>query len=242
MFCFVLMQWHLLEHAFDAILEAGEIPRLPLFTEMICQNISRQDYERAVSLVNSMGHTSLQMSEKQWADLFIRSQDRIPTDKLTELSETLCNSNIMTEEAIVSNFLKSLQCLCRLPSSKDSCAVPALGDAAADDSGFCGGDGHVNATVEGRSRHSLPNLATGNHGLNRTFVDDDNDDDDDVISDMFSFYHTDDSKDEDDNENCRSQNNVINDHASSELPSASDILEAWRESQMKDGIFPFQLL
>eukprot|EP00268_Persea_americana_P006492 TRINITY_DN12340_c1_g1_i8.p1 TRINITY_DN12340_c1_g1~~TRINITY_DN12340_c1_g1_i8.p1 ORF type:complete len:847 (-),score=171.96 TRINITY_DN12340_c1_g1_i8:609-3104(-) len=233
------VKWHLLEHAFDAILEAGEIPHLSLFTEMICQNIARQEYERAVSIVNSMGHTSLQMSEKQWTDLFIRNQDRITAQKLMELSDTLCNSNIMTEEAIISNFLKSLKSLCRLHPSKDS-EVTALGDASADGSGFCQSDGDVDATVGERSQHSLINLATGNHSFNRNFVDDD-DDDDDLISGMFPFYNTDNIEDEDDNENRQSQNNVNSDYCSSELPSASEILEAWRESQVKDGIFPFQL-
>ncbi|RWR77960.1 pentatricopeptide repeat-containing protein, chloroplastic isoform X1 [Cinnamomum micranthum f. kanehirae] len=235
------VKWHLLEHAFDAILEAGEIPHLSLFTEMTCQNIARQEYERAVSIVNSMGHTSLQMSEKQWTDLFIRNQDRITAQKLMELSDTLCNSNIMKEEAIVSNFLKSLKCLCRLHPSKDS-EVTALSDASAEGSGFCQSDGDVDATVGERlQQHSLINLATENHSFNRNFVDDDDDDDDDLIPSMFPFYNTDYSEDEDDNENRQSQNNVNSDYGSSELPSASEILEAWRESQVKDGIFPFQL-
>lgn len=238
--CSVLLQWHLLEHAFDAILEAGEIPHLSLFTEMICQNIARQEYERAVSIVNSMGHTSLQMSEKQWTDLFIRNQDRITAQKLMELSDTLCNSNIMKEEAIISNFLKSLKCLCRLHPSKDS-ELTALDDASTEGSGFCQSDGDVDATVGERSQHSLINLATENHSFHRNFVDDDDDDDDDLISSMFPFYNTDNSEDEEDSENRQSQNNVNSDYGSSELPSASEILETWRKSQVKDGIFPFQL-
>ncbi|EYU44501.1 hypothetical protein MIMGU_mgv1a002053mg [Erythranthe guttata] len=43
-------KWHLLEHAFDSILEAGEIPHVSFFTEMMCQATIRRDYDRAEKL------------------------------------------------------------------------------------------------------------------------------------------------------------------------------------------------
>ncbi|KAK6151145.1 hypothetical protein DH2020_016077 [Rehmannia glutinosa] len=84
-------KWHLLEHAFDSILEAGEIPPVSFFTEMACQAIIQHDYERAVNIVNTMAHAPFQ--EK----LVIRD---------------------LVNEATVINFSKALHFMCE--SCEDS--------------------------------------------------------------------------------------------------------------------------
>lgn len=246
MFSFiVLLQWHLLEHAFDTILEAGDIPCLSLFTEMICQNIVRYDYERAMTLINSMAHTSLQVSEKQWTELFVRNQDRIATDRLLKLLDVLSKGNIMSE-SVVSNLIRSLQHLCR--SLKDS-EVIAICDGALEESDFCGNHEDANGTTEGRMQQCLTDMASGDCNLTRNMPAEEEDDteDDFFKSEFFSIYHTYLSgldKDEDDDDD-QSNDNITemsldllecqdDDSDGSELPSASEILEAWRESQNKN--------
>lgn len=107
-----LLQWHLLEHAFDMILEAGEIPHLSIFFEMLCQNVVRHNYDRVVTIVNCMGHASLRVSEKQWIALFSKNQERIGIEELQELLGITRDSEILTEETTVVNFVKSLENLC----------------------------------------------------------------------------------------------------------------------------------
>ncbi|KAK1323431.1 Pentatricopeptide repeat-containing protein [Acorus calamus] len=93
-------KWHLLEHAFDTILDAGDIPDPSLFTEMICQTIFRQNYEKVFSLMKYMIHTPLQISEKQWMDVFRKSRDRIGNDELKKMLHCLENSSITSEPPV----------------------------------------------------------------------------------------------------------------------------------------------
>ncbi|XP_077220238.1 tetratricopeptide repeat (TPR)-like superfamily protein isoform X2 [Tasmannia lanceolata] len=220
-------KWHLLEHAFDTILEAGEIPRLSLFTEMLCQNIARRNYERAAPLVNSMAHASLQVSEKQWTGLFSRNQDRISIDELQNLLDSLQNSDIMTEEPTVSNLLKSLQYLSGSSSFNNSFRVLALGE-----NGDTGSDTSTVYQTDGS--------------------DDDDDDDDNIDSESDSFVgfgnkeqsitiHGNLKNSGDDQSVTEMTLDLLTrreeDSRGSELPSASEILEKWRENRNKDGIF-----
>ncbi|XP_058081830.1 pentatricopeptide repeat-containing protein At5g67570, chloroplastic isoform X2 [Magnolia sinica] len=257
-------KWHLLEHAFDAILEAGEIPHRSLFIEMICQNIAQHNYERAVTLINGMAHTSLQVSEKQWTDIFNRSRDRIGEDDLQNLLSFIRGSDTMTE-AIACNLLTSLEYLCRSRSLKDY------------------------ETTSGKMLHLLTDAVDGNHISNGNLSDEDHD----LEPSPFLVYHTNDSDDDDDsdgddlgsdpvthasNESQTSslsvesgipagyvddsnsepihhgqlQNDInnttvdlltsrSNELDSSELPSASEILETWREKRRKDDVFLLEL-
>ncbi|GMH24048.1 hypothetical protein Nepgr_025891 [Nepenthes gracilis] len=61
---------HLLEHAFDTILEAGGIPHPLLFTEMVCQATAHKNYERASEIVNAMAQAPFRVSEEEWMSLF----------------------------------------------------------------------------------------------------------------------------------------------------------------------------
>ncbi|KAI3928462.1 hypothetical protein MKW98_024063 [Papaver atlanticum] len=112
-------KWHLLEHAFDTILKAGEIPHPSLFTEMVHQTSVQRNYERAVTLVNSMAHAPSQVSENQWTDLFRRNSERFSEGEFE-----------VVQEATVSNFSKSLISLCESSASKDSTGLIGPSDGA----------------------------------------------------------------------------------------------------------------
>ena len=112
------MQGHLLEHAFDMILEAGEIPHYLFFFELVIQAISQHNYERAVILVNTMAYAPYRVTEKQWTDLFKENEDRISHENLQRLLDSLGNCDVVSE-ATVSNLSRSLHVLCGLGASKN---------------------------------------------------------------------------------------------------------------------------
>ena len=115
-FSLCLMQWHLLEHAFDAILEAGEIPNPLYFTEMLLQVTSRHDYGRAVILVNAMALAPFQVSEVQWRELFEKNTDRISQNHLEKLLDSLENCDVKSEPTVV-NLSRALHSLCEFDTS-----------------------------------------------------------------------------------------------------------------------------
>ncbi|WOK92361.1 hypothetical protein Cni_G01052 [Canna indica] len=104
-------KWHLLEHAFDTILEAGDIPPVSLFTAMICQTIVQQDFQRTASLLNGMAHASLAVSESKWTNLLLREMDRFSVENLQDLLHHLESCNLVMEDP-VPNFLNSLRSVC----------------------------------------------------------------------------------------------------------------------------------
>ncbi|XP_010272797.1 PREDICTED: pentatricopeptide repeat-containing protein At5g67570, chloroplastic [Nelumbo nucifera] len=113
-------KWHLLEHAFERILESGEVPHLSFFTEMVCQATAQHNYEKVATIVNTMAHASFQVSEKQWTDLFNTNRERISRVQLQKLLETIQNSDMMAE-ATISNLKRSLNTFCgsRLPNMSE---------------------------------------------------------------------------------------------------------------------------
>ncbi|KAL3618871.1 hypothetical protein CASFOL_037099 [Castilleja foliolosa] len=102
---------HLLEHAFNSLLEAGEIPHVSLFTEMAFQAIIRHDYERAVNIFNTMAHAPFQVSFQDWIDRFERNRDRIDTDTLYELHDKVVVRDLVNEATIL-NLSRALQFIC----------------------------------------------------------------------------------------------------------------------------------
>ncbi|XVF17516.1 hypothetical protein REPUB_Repub10bG0129600 [Reevesia pubescens] len=102
---------YLLEHAFETILEAGEIPDPLFFTEMLIQAVSQSNYEKAITLVNAMAHAPFLVSEKQWTELFEKNRDRITQGSLVKLFDALSNCEL-SSEITASNLLRSLQSLC----------------------------------------------------------------------------------------------------------------------------------
>ncbi|PKA58181.1 Pentatricopeptide repeat-containing protein [Apostasia shenzhenica] len=107
-------KWHLLEHAFDQILESGEIPHLSLFTEMLCQMILQQNFERIISLLNGLAHASLQISESQWMRLFDSNKARFSMDALQNLLNHLKTSSELLMEKPIPDLFRSLEHLCKM--------------------------------------------------------------------------------------------------------------------------------
>ncbi|MED6193931.1 hypothetical protein PIB30_119019 [Stylosanthes scabra] len=110
-------KWHLLEHEFDMILEAGEIPPQIFFFELVIQALSQHNYERAVVLVNTMAYAPFRVTEKQWTDVFKENKDRINHENLQQLLGSLGNCDVVSE-ATVTNLSRSLEALCGLGASK----------------------------------------------------------------------------------------------------------------------------
>ncbi|CAN0917822.1 Pentatricopeptide repeat-containing protein At5g67570, chloroplastic [Linum grandiflorum] len=102
---------HLLEHAFNAILEAGEIPCSLYFVELVCQAMVRQNYEKAVALANTAAYAPFQITESLWKDFFKSYENKISNDSLHRLLAALGDSDVGSEGS-VSNLAKSLQALC----------------------------------------------------------------------------------------------------------------------------------
>jgi len=120
------MQLHLLEHAFDMILEAGEIPRHLFFFELVIQAIVQHNYDRAVILINTLAHAPFQVSEKQWTNLFKESEDRMSHENLERLLDALGSCDVVSEST-VSNLTKSLHVLCGLDTSRKFSSIIPFG-------------------------------------------------------------------------------------------------------------------
>ncbi|MED6139328.1 Pentatricopeptide repeat-containing protein, chloroplastic [Stylosanthes scabra] len=109
-------KWRLLEHEFDMILEAGEIPPQIFFFELVIQALSQHNYEQAVILVNTMAYAPFRVTEKQWTDMFKENKDRINHENLQQLLDSLGNCDVVSEPT-VTNLSRSLEALCGLGAS-----------------------------------------------------------------------------------------------------------------------------
>ncbi|XP_059641335.1 pentatricopeptide repeat-containing protein At5g67570, chloroplastic [Cornus florida] len=150
-------KWHLLEHAFDTMLEAGEIPPPLFFTELLCQAAVRHDYERVISMVGAMAHAPFQVSEKQWRDIFEKNGDRIGSDSLKKLLEALCSSDL-SKEATVSNLLKSLLSLCSSDNLKGISSSVTSGDSSVDESSLNVDDGRLHCDGRANAQSVSANI------------------------------------------------------------------------------------
>lgn len=118
------MQWHLLEHAFDTILEAGEIPPPPFFTEILCQAAVQHDYDKVAAMVNAMIHAPFQVSEQQWTEVLEAYRNRITGPSLQQLSEAVRGHDLV-REATIGNLSRALQSL-----HSSSCLATSSGNEA----------------------------------------------------------------------------------------------------------------
>ena len=84
-----------------------------LFTEMVCHAVVRDDYVKAVNIVNSMAYAPFRLDEKDWTDLFEKNKDRISDEHLKKFSTALCESNL-PNESTVSKLLNALHSICGL--------------------------------------------------------------------------------------------------------------------------------
>ncbi|PIA44162.1 hypothetical protein AQUCO_01700047v1 [Aquilegia coerulea] len=242
---------HLMEHAFDLILEAGEIPHLSFFTEMVCHATAQHNYRRAVNLVNSMAHASFHVSEKQWTEIFMGCQDRIGKGGLQNLFYELCNSDIVSETTI-SNLMRSLQLICgitsaaeslgstvssnvtpdRLPSDEEREAFPIdmvdhVDSGLISDSPSCVVNRERNTSFTGKPDSPQDGVALSVPDVGV-----------DYNSSTSTFSGN--SQDYIDN-TLDSLTSHLDDSRGSDLPQASEILKEWREARNKDGIFmPFE--
>ncbi|XVF59262.1 hypothetical protein PTKIN_Ptkin07bG0261400 [Pterospermum kingtungense] len=277
-------KWYLLEHAFQTLLESGEIPDPLFFLEMLIEATSQSNYEKAVTLVNTMALAPFQVSEKQWTELFEENRDRITQGSLAKLLDALSNCEL-SSEITASNLLRSLQSLCGSALSKGS--GPYCGEVTGEperngNSGENYGSERLNIpSISGDVMNEETNAATdppvratdvsfpvfsANHNVKNEEVGVDADsihrlsnyDTDDIASGeptkclgkQVSFLNLDEYiKDVDDDDDVIDMTinddeaemdlltNEDDDPHTSKLPSAQEILESWKESMKKDGIF-----
>ncbi|KAL0921747.1 hypothetical protein M5K25_008852 [Dendrobium thyrsiflorum] len=128
-------KWHLVEHAFNTCLESGEIPHLSLFTEMLCQTIIQQNFERVNPLLNGMAHASLQISESKWLSLLQKNEDRFGLDALQGLLTHLHSSSFVMEPPIP-DLLRSLESLCERARPTRTSILASSQDISTDYSTF----------------------------------------------------------------------------------------------------------
>lgn len=140
---------HLLEHAFDMVLEAGEIPHHLFFFELVIQAIAQHNYERAIILLSTMAHAPYRVTEKQWTELFKENEDRINHENLKRLLDDLGNCNVVSE-ATISNLSRSLHDLCGLGSSRNISSIIPFRSENVD----C-----LNETINGGENGKAPNFS-----------------------------------------------------------------------------------
>eukprot|EP01018_Ginkgo_biloba_P006664 Gb_37099 [translate_table: standard] len=115
-------KWNLLDHVLDQLLELGEIPHISLYKEKICQNLQAEEYKKVIANVNSMRQASLNISQKEWTELFKRNASRICKESLQELSNELnCfRADDGLTDHIFENLIKSLHSLTGLDTAADT--------------------------------------------------------------------------------------------------------------------------
>ncbi|KAH7520306.1 hypothetical protein FEM48_Zijuj08G0130100 [Ziziphus jujuba var. spinosa] len=195
-------KWHLLEHAFDTTLEAGEIPHPSWFTEMVFQ---------------LLGCGSGHMDDASLLDGNDEGFDFGRQDVLLQDSEQFIDGDPDCSEDPVMDCGDVPSC-----TSRDITGVEMVSGSSNNDNDD---DGETNSH-------------TGEIGFGKDMAYGEFSD---PLDDKFSaFDPTEESKD--DNVIIESLINGVDHSYESDLPSAYEVLEAWKESRRKDGIvFPFQL-
>ncbi|KAL2499587.1 Pentatricopeptide repeat-containing protein [Abeliophyllum distichum] len=210
-------KWHLLEHAFDTILEAGEIPPLSFFTEMVFQATTQQDYERAVKIINSMAHAPFRVSEQQWIELLEMNEARAD---LKELLDTLMSHDLVNE-ATVLNLSRALQVLCGSPITQHGKDIGREMESGPTDNS-CEGDGTARLTGHVENFHcDLGSSTTVSYSDYRDVDDVECGYSDSEFDDTLDF-DPDISSDESD------------DSRDAGAPSAHAILETWKGMKGRD--------
>lgn len=91
---------------------------------MLIQATAQSNYEKAVTLVNTMALAPFQVGERQWTDLFEKNGHRIDQETLERLLKALSNCDVASE-VTVSNLSRSLHALCgsgkQIHSSNSTC-------------------------------------------------------------------------------------------------------------------------
>ncbi|KAL4019961.1 hypothetical protein IC575_018724 [Cucumis melo] len=242
-------KWYLLDHAFDTILEAGQIPHPLLFTEMILQLTTQENYEQAVTLVRTMGYAPFQVSERQWTELFEGNTDRICRNNLKQLLDALGDCD--ASEATVSNLSRSLQSLCKFGILESTSQSIACDLNATDGLKLPDSKNMENMKLHPDQDESLDIIPVDHASLNMKVNSESNMSpwspsiSDGVLgtgqfSDSSNNEHsTFDSWDE--SEVDEVELNMLldgfDDSYDSNLPAANEILETWKEERKADGLF-----
>ncbi|KAM4128225.1 hypothetical protein ACJW30_02G150500 [Castanea mollissima] len=285
-------KWYLLEHAFETILEAGEVPPPLFFNEMIVQATAQHNYEKAATLVNTMAYAPFQVSEEQWTDLFEKNRQRISEDSIVKLLDALGNCEVASEATFL-NLLRSLHSLCGSATSRDFSSSIALSNEASEKLSLDGSNGGIDKNIGA----NIPNYSVRMMHENLNPGEDPLVKDSDCTLDTLPVNHTSTNKEVDTdsetltlspNQDCGTDGEtnlcirgngfadviatgteqlanklatymlnensddideleldtltIGDDSHESNMPTAREILEAWKESRKKDGtLFPFQL-
>ncbi|XP_021666354.2 pentatricopeptide repeat-containing protein At5g67570, chloroplastic isoform X2 [Hevea brasiliensis] len=276
---------HILEHAFDSALEAGDIPHRSLFTEMVYEATTQQNYERALILINTIAHAPFQISERQWTALFQKNDDKITKDILEKLLHVLGNSDVASEPT-VANLSRSLCSLCECGTSAYLLRSIASDIEDADGLGLdidskemisderreipisCANtvngtpemqeDEIVDKTDGAYGKFSVNHYSTGREGGEDRYEISSSQNCSSIDQDGISNYtsmeafvndvasgsstdHLDGPFQDFDQMEYEIPINQIDDSHASNLPSANEILDAWKESRKGGIFFPFQL-
>lgn len=260
------MQVHLLEHAFDAILEVGQIPHPSFFFEILCQATCQHDHERAVALIKSMVHAPFQVSEQQWIDLFNNNDERITRSSLRGLLDVICSQSLGSDKTIV-NLCRALKSVC------GSCTSGVL---SIDEPVKLTDTSAMTADEDGSLYRCNAPANTDELSLQHVQVDEDDSSDEayderekaadrELVSDMSHLSHREDDRAgtnrifelSDDELTFDDQSDYLDDIDQLELgmssdeddnscktkvPSAYEILKTWEDMRKKDStFFNFQL-
>ncbi|XP_059293507.1 pentatricopeptide repeat-containing protein At5g67570, chloroplastic isoform X2 [Lycium ferocissimum] len=246
------LEVHLLEHAFDATLEVGQIPDRSFFFEILCHATCQHDHARAVALIKSMVHAPFQVSFQQWIDLFNSNDERISHSSLRGLLDVLCSQSLGSDTTIV-NLRRALESLCGSCTSRVLLIdepVESATDVSANTDEFnlqhvqVDEDDCSNEAYDEREKvadkelvSDLSNLSPRVDERSRTNTIFELSDDELTFDDQFDELDDIDdqlglgmSSDEDDN-SCETK-----------VPSANEILKTWEDMRKKDNtFFTFQL-
>ncbi|CAI9111266.1 OLC1v1011445C1 [Oldenlandia corymbosa var. corymbosa] len=256
-------KWHLLEHAFDTILEAGEIPHPSFFTEMLCQAVIQNDHEGAIRIINTMVHAPSQISEPEWVELFEQNDKRISKDNLKQLLDSLSTQHLVSE-ATALNLSRALQSVCGSCSSRNLLPAECVNGSS---------EANVSTSIDDTSAHftgarsveSLESSSNDTSNIGRSHQANDSpisDEDEygignphkmvehsglgfeitDMIADTnwrsnFGVIEDDDLEEEIDELNLEVAEDWENDSLGSNTPSAGEILKIWQKMRQKDGNF-----
>ncbi|KAI4330224.1 hypothetical protein MLD38_028525 [Melastoma candidum] len=212
---------HLLEHAFDNLIDAGEVPCPEIFFEMVIQAMIHHNIEKAVSLIRVMSLASFQVGEKQWSDLFTKNRDWISTECLANLLEALSTCEI-TEEATIKNLLRS-QCLLRESTSPMGTKNLEGRDEESESVQICPSKSSATCQTGCLDLDSEDNGSCAN------------------FDEIITSFNTDGSLKEIQEVKPGLLPGEFG-NPRQKLPSAEEVLENWRQSQLKEGIsFRFQV-
>lgn len=202
---------------------------MSFFMEMACQAIAQLDYERAVAVINTMAHAPSQVTFQQWIDLFEMNKDRVNQASLTGLQKILANHNLVNEVTAL-NFSRALEFICG--SFDDSPISLTSITTTTDNIPADSYSGNLFTPVSGHDRDGRASLTQSDEQVNydsvSNFLEFDSDDDD--------VEHVEGHSDSDESDfEYNGSDSEIEEPDESDTPSASEILETWKQMGL-DGV------